>query len=475
MTQQPYQSAPPPQGSPTPYAAPPTPMAPPQTSAAQTGASAQAGTAAPPAGSAPANGTAQISASTSSAKPSDKRRFRWTTPHYIRAAMVAGVIAALVTGVTGWQAGNQQSGAVADVLTSSDRLVAVQEVRNSLVAADSIATNAFLVGGLEPAGDRADYTAAINEAAKSLASLQFSTAEQTNRLADATSALTQYTGLVEQARAANRQGLPVGSAYLDQASTLLRQELLPALDDLTSTGADEVAGDFRRVSLAPWWTLALLVGLGLLLYVQWWDARRTHRRLNFGLMVATVSGITAAVLSIGLALVSATTANTRQESYRTTLAVSLATASAYDARSMESFTLIRRGSGAAYEEAFQVAAADSQQQLKRVEGTDVSTSTALFEQWLNAHTEIRALDDGGDWDGAVAAAISTDPGSASAIFAEFAADSQTAMSTAHDQMTSQLKAARLWAAVLGWLILLAGIVGALGAWRGLAVRLEEYR
>jgi hypothetical protein len=44
-------------------------------------------------------------------------------------------------------------------------------------------------------------------------------------LAEANASLTTYTGLIESARANNRQGFPVGIGYLKNASTVLRSQV----------------------------------------------------------------------------------------------------------------------------------------------------------------------------------------------------------------------------------------------------------
>ncbi|WP_222844031.1 hypothetical protein, partial [Cellulosimicrobium sp. CUA-896] len=48
-------------------------------------------------------------------------------------------------------------------------------------------------------------------------------------------------------RARQPAGLPRRSAYLDQASTLLRDQMLPTLDEVVLDDADRVAADFAGV------------------------------------------------------------------------------------------------------------------------------------------------------------------------------------------------------------------------------------
>ena len=55
------------------------------------------------------------------------------------------------------QAFRSADGALERAGANADQLVRIQAIQTNLVQADADATNAFLVGGLEPAGQRADY------------------------------------------------------------------------------------------------------------------------------------------------------------------------------------------------------------------------------------------------------------------------------------------------------------------------------
>ncbi|MGO1241444.1 MAG: hypothetical protein ACTMHU_08430, partial [Cellulosimicrobium funkei] len=245
------------------------------------------------------------------------------TPGKLRLVMALCVVAALALGVLGFQAGNLQSRALAAASEDAAQLVGVQEVRNALVAADATATGAFLVGGLEPADQRARYDELVDQAANRLATLSGSNEADAALLGQVAADLTVYTGLVEQARATNRQGFPVGSAYLDQASTILREQMLPALDEVVLDDADRVAADFSGVRNALWVLAAGLLALVVLLASQVWLARRTHRVLNVGLAVATAVLLVVGVVStVLLSQASARAHDVRTGPYAATLAAS---------------------------------------------------------------------------------------------------------------------------------------------------------
>ncbi|MBO9556581.1 hypothetical protein, partial [Cellulomonas sp.] len=396
------------------------------------------------------------------------------TPGKLRVAGVLVALAALVAGAAGLTAGLSQAAALDAARADTAQLIGVRDVRNDLVTADAAATNAFLVGGLEPPEQRARYDAAIAEASAGLAGLAGSNASDAELVGKATAGLTTYTGLVEQARANNRQGFPVGAAYLDQASSVLRTEVLPALDDLVADNTGRVDDSFGAVQAVVWVLALCVLALVVLVIVEVWLARRTHRRLNAGLAAATVVLLVATIggaVVLGRASVRAD--DVRDGPYARAVAVSQALSLATDAKSMESFTLIKRGSGQSFEETF-VTETD---QAAAVLDAAPAPAGALGQQlstWVAAHAEIRSLDDGGDWDGAVALAV--DPAGEPRTSFDALTDAATT-SVEADVAATQDALSRAGDAVvlLGWLALLAGVAAAVLGWRGIGRRLEEYR
>ncbi|MDQ0375087.1 hypothetical protein [Cellulomonas humilata] len=396
------------------------------------------------------------------------------TPGRLRVAGVVAVIAAAAVGVVGLNAGLAQSQALSDADADTTQLVGIQDVRNDLVIADATATNAFLVGGLEPPEQRARYDEAVASAANGLAQLAGSNAADAELLGQATAGLTTYTGLVEQARANNRQGFPVGAAYLDQASAVLRSDVLPQLDELVQANSDRVDASFDSVGSVPWLLTLGILALAALVVVQVWLAKRTHRRLNAGLFWATVLALAA---SIAGAFVLGTTAqraaDVRNGPYDETVSVSNAYSLANDAKSQESFTLIKRGSGAAYEEQFVALTTEASALLAR--NTVDPALAPLFDDWLAAHAEIRALDDEGKWDEAVALAISDEPGAPNDVFATFSAAAESSLDASAQLTNEGLSGAGGAVVRIGWLMLIAGLLAAVLSWRGISKRVEEYR
>ncbi|NQX11716.1 hypothetical protein HQQ80_08780 [Microbacteriaceae bacterium VKM Ac-2855] len=401
-----------------------------------------------------------------------------STPSQLRILLVLTVLASILVGVFGMQAGSLQANAAGEARRQAQQLVSVQELRNQLVSADAIASNAFLVGGLEPTEQRAEYDAAISDVSRRIATLSGSESADAEGFANVGDDLTVYTGLVEQARANNRQGFPVGSAYLDQASTLLRGEMLDQLSTLVDNGADRVAAAFSAVQNALLLLLGAALALVLLILCQVWLARRTHRYLNRPLATGTALLALLGIVATVLFFITASQASAvRKDSYAATLAVSQALTSATDAKSQESFTLIKRGSGASIEAGARASidGAIARLQLAVDDGIIDSSLLDQLRAWDDQHRAIRAFDDGGEWDKAVAAATATGEGTANAAFTAYSDSADAAITADAQTTTNTLAGFGLAAAIACWVLLAAGLAGAAFAWRGVSLRLEEYR
>jgi hypothetical protein len=120
-----------------------------------------------------------------------------------------------------------------------------------------------------------------------------------------TQRLPVYAGLIDNARANNRQGFPVGSAYLRRASTTMRDEILPSARRLYKIEARQLTTHYRS-GVSTWTTTAVIAGcalLALLAATQLYMARATRRVVNprLALASAVLLGLLAWVL-VGFAL-----------------------------------------------------------------------------------------------------------------------------------------------------------------------------
>ncbi|WP_407343077.1 hypothetical protein [Pengzhenrongella phosphoraccumulans] len=401
------------------------------------------------------------------------------TPGRLRVVSAVLILVALLVGL----AGARSFWAADDALARADRnaaqLVRLQDIQTSLVRADADATNAFLVGGLEPVEQRRDYDAAVERAARQVAFAARAQPADGDALAALGAAIQRYTGGVVQARATNRQGLPLGAQYLREASAGLRADALPLLEALNQANQDRVTTEFAAARRAQALVaVAGLVALALIAGAMVWIARRSHRILNVPLLAAGV--VVLVVLVAGVAVlgsVSATVGTVKTGSYAAARALAGARISAFDAKANESLTLISRGSGAAFETAWAASSEATTTRLADAVAVD-GGSADLEPAWAAytaLHREIRALDDGGGWDQAVAAAVSREPGSANAAFDSFDTRSAEQLTSAGAATTSALTDAQSGLTLAGWLCVLAGLGAAVLAWWGLSQRIEEYR
>lgn len=401
------------------------------------------------------------------------------TPGRLRVISTVLVLVGLLVGLAGAQSFWAADGALERADRNAAQLVRLQDIQTSLVRADADATNAFLVGGLEPAEQRLDYDAAVEQAARQVAYAARAQSADGDALAALSAAIQRYTGGVVQARATNRQGLPLGAQYLREASAGLRADALPLLESLNDANQDRVAAEFAAARRAQAVVLvAGLVGLALIAGALVWIARRSHRVLNVPVLAAGVVVLVVLVAAVAaLGSVGAAVTTVKDGSYAAARALSDARVSAFDAKANESLTLVSRGSGAAFEAAWVTSAEATATRLADAVGVDPG-SADLETSWAAytaLHQEIRTLDDGGGWDQAVAAAVSREPGSANAAFAEFDTRSGEQLSAAGDATSSALSDAQSGLTVAGWLCLLAGLGAAALAWWGLSQRIEEYR
>jgi len=401
------------------------------------------------------------------------------TPGRLRMLAVLTVAVSLIFAIGAYSAFGSADTALGRAGANAAQLVRIQAIHTNLVRADADATNAFLVGGLEPADQRANYVASMSQASSLITEAAKAQPADGPALGALNTSVLTYAGLIEQARATNRQALPVGAQYLRVASSGLRSDALPILDALVKANDARVRAEFNAAkgasaALTASGVLALLVLIGAMI----WLSRRTHRYLNVPLAGATAAVLlTLVVGAIVLAAIGSSVDTVRDGSYAATLATAKARIAAFDAKSNESLTLIARGSGSAFESTWlsssKVVAVQSSVAARL--SSDATNMGALWAAYVATHKQIRAADDGGNWDSAVTQAIGSGPTSANTTFNAFDARSSAALTSSSSAATDSLDAPRTWLLFVGWLGLLVGIAAAVSAWWGVSLRLEEYR
>ncbi|MFE0378236.1 hypothetical protein ACFW1M_22205 [Streptomyces inhibens] len=424
-----------------------------------------------------------------------------------RLRVIGAVLALLVVlfgAVTAWQI-SDRAAAADDVVERSQPLTAdAASIYRSLADADTTAAGGFLAGGEESRATRERYGADIATAAELLTK-----ASQSTRGSDGAGAqiarlnrqLPRYTGLVETARANNRQGMPLGGAYLRYANEQMRTEILPAARALYDAETDRLAADYDDAKAWPWFALAAgVLAIGALGWAQRRHYRRTNRVFNRGLLAATAASVAVLLWLVAGHTVARTGLTASYEHGARSLRVlNEARIDALQARGDENLTLVARGAVLTegqqdfYEAGFRsgmkdlagpgdhgAAAAKSRLGAALALADDeagrgpVRDALTHVRQWQARHAEARTADDKGDYDRALAKVIGAD-GSTGESFDRVAAGLQKAL--VHEQAEFR-SAADDGRGALGGLPVGAGVLAALaavGAVLGIGRRLAEYR
>jgi hypothetical protein len=274
-----------------------------------------------------------------------------TTPGRLALMAVITVFAAVALGAVALVSEQARERAVNSARTDTEPLLAeAVNLYGSLSDANATATTTFLVGGLEPPARRARYLRDVGSASDSLAALTRQvggSGAARDAVAAITGELPIYTGLVEAARANNRQKLPIGAAYMRQASESMTSTILPAAGRLYTIEAQRLRDDYNTGTSTAWliaFAAAFIVMLGLLIWAQLYLDRISHRILNVPTVVATVLVAAVGIWGV-LGLISSQNALSRAQrnGSDSVEVLSAARILVSRAQSDESLTLIARG------------------------------------------------------------------------------------------------------------------------------------
>lgn len=417
-----------------------------------------------------------------------------STPRKLQLLLVTLVSLSLIWGVVAaWVVSERASGA-GNVVGSSEPLsLDGQQLYRALSDADATAATAFLSGGLEPAAARRRYQADIATAAARLegATAIAGSSPAAKDLATLSADLPVYTGEVETARADNRLGLPLGAAYLREASALMRGTLLPAARNVSSQADAELTAASGRATGLPLalvlLAMAVIVGFALFRGQRWLHSW-THRRLNLGLVLASAAATVSVIwLLVALGVARTELRQARAHGSAPVAALGRADIAALRARADESLTLIDAGGDDTFQTDFLAIkhqlgpgpgtlltdAVSSASGTPGAAGSAAAASTA--PAWYQAHRAVRALDDNGKHTQAIR--LVTIPGSdhSGTLFSKL--DDSLTHAIVADQAVFRAKAqagSGAFAGLEAGVIVLA-LVMAAGCARGITRRLAEYR
>ncbi|WP_435879058.1 hypothetical protein [Streptomyces griseoluteus] len=416
-----------------------------------------------------------------------------------RLRVIGAVLALLVVAfgaVTAWQSGERAT-AADDVLTRSQPLSSgAAAIYRSLADANTAASTGFLAGPRESAANRERYEEDIRTAASGLVraaadtepgSASEATVRKLNRL------LPEYKGLVERARVYNRQGYPVGGAYLRYANEKMQTEMLPAAQDLYTKENQRLDADYADATPYPWAAIALgLLALAALGLAQYRDFRRTNRVLNHGLVAASATTVVVLLwLVVGHTVARSGLFGSYDHGIRSLNVLHNAQIAALKARGNENLSLVARGAETvevngtkqdAYYYAFDrdLAALDTRlTEARRLAddargGAPVDSALDDTAEWKKRHGTARTEDERGNYQRALDQVIGADDTTGAAFDG---VDGSLTRALGHEQTEFDRAAADGRDAMTGLPegAAVLGVLGAAGAVFGIGRRLSEYR
>ena len=430
-----------------------------------------------------------------------------TTPARLRLLLAVLIVLSLAWGVLAALTADQHASAAADVVAVSEPLsLDAEQIYTSLSDADATAASAFLAGGLEPTAARQRYQADITEAAiriEAASALVGSSAARTqlpghpakqasaagtavgDDLAILSGQLPAYTGEVGTARADNRLGLPLGAAYLREASALLRGTLLPAASHIYTRESAQLTSASAQATGLPLIVIAVVAELGLC-YVLFrssrWLSRHTHRVVNYGLLLATLVGLVSLLWLAGAFVVGrGDLLHAQQQGSAPAQAFARAEVAALRAHADESLTLIDNSGDDSYQKDYlaqqkllgpgpgTLLAAVQTAAGSGGPGRDVA---AEARAWYQAHAALRAKDDAGSHGAAVQSALS---GDAATSFARLSATLSEGINTHQAVFAESARGGRDAFTGLAVGMIVASLAMVAGCAWGLSRRLAEYR
>ncbi|MFD7813771.1 hypothetical protein ACFV6E_12600 [Streptomyces sp. NPDC059785] len=304
----------------------------------------------PPAPDSPSRRAPAPARRTAWAEGTDRVRAAATTePGRLR---IMGALLALLVVAFGalasWQMADR-SAAADDVLNNSQPLSSdAADIYRSLADANTAASSGFLAGSRETSATRDRYEKDIRTAAAKLVKAAANAepdSPSTRTIAELNKLLPEYKGLIERARANNRQGYPLGGAYLRYANDKMQQRMLPAAKDLYTKENQRLRADYADATPYPWAAIGLgVVAVGALLWAQRRQYRRTNRVLNQGLVAATAaSAVVLLWLVAGHSVARAELNSSYDHGVRSLDVLHDARIASLNARGNENLTLVSRG------------------------------------------------------------------------------------------------------------------------------------
>ncbi|QKT06099.1 hypothetical protein HUN08_01995 [Gordonia sp. X0973] len=428
------------------------------------------------------------------------RAFGASTPGKLFLITIALFLGCLATG---WYASvtlNGRTHTLQQLISRAEPIAESSQVLfSSLSIADASANSAFISGGLEPVELRKRYSDAIASASAALITAANSPDEEGgplsasddpvhNDLVALTVNLPVYTGLVETARANNRLGNPVGSAYLNEASGLMQETLLPAAQRIYEQRTSAIAQPQQVLTRPPYLVYGTLFAMiAALVAAARFLERRTRRRLNLGILVSLVAMSAGTVWLLIAGLTSVASTNTaRVEGADPLHALTSARISLQQARSAQTLSLVRRDQTALNDnftdatrgvaEVLNKLADDYESgRNKALPIGDINSARQTLVEWQTTDRDIGKRLAAGDYLGARDLTVGTGPTSAATYYADVDSAIVRSITKARSAFRDNIyTAGRLLAFSSSGIAVLA-VIAAVAVPVGMYDRIREYR
>lgn len=413
-----------------------------------------------------------------------------STPGVIRSLLVVLTALALGWGALAAVTVAQHAAAATQVVNTSEPLsLDARQIYQSLADADVTISTGYLHGQQQPPADRVRYG---NDIATAAADLRIATAASgpsspiASSLATLDAALPVYTGYVSEGEVYDSESLPAGGSFAEVASEQMHLVLLPAARAVYDQENSQLTAASATATGLPLAVVAIAAGIlaGLIGFrAQRWLSSRTRRRVNRGLLVATVAGIAAlAWLAVALLVGRADLLQATQHGSGPAETLAQADIGALQARGDEALNLISHTGDAGFQGDIHTIQGMLNTQLASASAASTTADARLIadagqaaKTWFAVNQQLHVLDTAASYGAETQLAIGTGPGSAATAFGRFQADLSTAIAADQAVFTSNATASSDAFGGLEIGVIVLALVMAAGCVWGLSRRLAEYQ
>lgn len=321
--------------------------------------------------------------------PPVRRRLPTRTGLRVGGATTLALIALLGL-VTSVSAATRQADLRHAVRTAEPLAVAAEDIYRDLSDADAASAETFLSAAQAGTSGEERYDADVSRVSANLAAVSADARGSAQlRAADGEllAGLPLFTKLIGTALADARQNLPVGAAYLREASALLRDRLLPAAQQVLKVESDRLTADGKDARSGSGLEFALIpLALAALVVAQLFIRNRTRRQLNPGLLTASVLVLVIALWTLAAGSAERGAVAKAEKRWQAANAVIATDLAAVQAHGDELLGLAARGEDVGgYEKDFAAATARLDALLANDHGASADDARQARRSWAQAH------------------------------------------------------------------------------------------